>query len=201
VAFLKASESVGPTYSIWVLRFPLALFAVIAATLWAGSAGAQPVASEYQVKAAYLLNFARFVEWPAKVLHDSSPLEIAVVGDYDPFEGALEAALRGKSANGHPIILRHQRWNDALGSFQIVFICASEEPHLPQILRNLAKSSVLTVSDIDRFALRGGVVEFRMVGNRVRFDINRAKAVAAQLNISSKLLGVARAVHESSVAP
>jgi len=57
---------------------------------------------------------------------------------------------------------------------------------------------VLTVSDIDRFSLRGGIIEFRMVGNRVRFDINRNAAVAARIDISSKLLSVARALHEGS---
>jgi hypothetical protein len=182
------------------MRFALVRFAMIAATLWVGSAGAQPVADEYQVKAAYLLNFARFVEWPASVLPASSPLEIAIVGG-NPFGGALEDLLRGKSANGHPIQLRHPRWDETLTAYPIVFISASEEAHLPQILRNLANSSVLTVSDIDRFALRGGVIEFRMVGSRVRFDINRTTAVVAQLNISSKLLSVARAVHEGGVAP
>ncbi|MGZ8829666.1 MAG: YfiR family protein [Thermoanaerobaculia bacterium] len=178
-----------------MVRFPLVLFVVVAAGLSAGSARAQPVASEYQVKAAYLLNFARFVEWPADVLPASSPLDIVVVGD-DSF-----GVLRGTSANGHTIRLQHLRWDDVLTPYQIVFISASEEAHLPEILRNLGHNSVLTVSDIDRFSLRGGVIEFRMVGNRLRFDINRSAAIAAQLNISSKLLSVARAVHESSAAP
>jgi YfiR/HmsC-like len=175
-------------------RFPLAFFAIVAAVS-ATSARAQSVADEYQVKAAYLLNFARFVEWPADVLPVSSPLDVVLVGD-DSFGGALEEVLRGKSANGHPIHLQHLRWNDVLTPYQIIFISTSEEAHLPQILRFLGHSSVLTVSDIDRFSLRGGVIEFRTVGNRVRFDINRTSALAAQLNISSKLLGVARAVQE-----
>jgi len=195
VAFLRPSERAGQTDRIRLVRFPLVLFVVVAAGLSAGSARAQPVASEYQVKAAYLLNFARFVEWPADVLPASSPLDVVVVGD-DSF-----GALRGTSANGHPIRLQHLRWDDVLTPYQIVFISASEEAHLPEILRNLGHNSVLTVSDIDRFSLRGGVIEFRMVGNRLRFDINRSAAIAAQLNISSKLLSVARAVHESSAAP
>ncbi|MGZ8854240.1 MAG: YfiR family protein, partial [Thermoanaerobaculia bacterium] len=137
----------------------------------------------------------RFVAGPADVLPASSPLDIVVVGD-DSF-----GVLRGTSANGHTIRLQHLRWDDVLTPYQIVFISASEEAHLPEILRNLGHNSVLTVSDIDRFSLRGGVIEFRMVGNRLRFDINRSAAIAAQLNISSKLLSVARAVHESSAAP
>ncbi len=193
MALLRRSASAGLQYGSWLARLIVA-----AAGLWAGSAGAQTVANEYQVKAAYLLNFARFVEWPAEVLPPSAPLEIVVVGDYDPFEGALEEALRGKSANGHSILLRHQRWNDTLTPYQIVFISASEEPHLQQILSSLRNDSVLTVSDIDRFSLRGGVIEFRMVGNRVRFDINRSPAIAGHLSISSKLLSVARAVQGSN---
>jgi hypothetical protein len=171
------------------------VFALVVASLSVATASAQTVADEYQVKAAYLLNFARFIEWPAADLPASSPLEVVIVGD-DSFGGALEVVLLGKSANGHPIHLRHLHWDDVLTSSQIVFISASEERHLPQILRYLGHSSVLTVSDIDHFALRGGVIEFRIVGNRVRFDINRSSANAAQLNISSKLLSVARAIQE-----
>jgi hypothetical protein len=158
------------------------------------------VASEYEVKAAYLLNFARFVEWPADVLPASAPLDIVIVGN-DPFGRSLEAALRGKMVNGHPVRLHRSRWDAVLSSYQIVFISASEEPHLEQILRYLGHSSVLTVSDIGRFSLRGGVIELVMVGNRVRFDVNREPAIAARLGISSKLLTVARAVHEGKSAP
>lgn len=201
MASLTRLESSGRTHATRAVRLPLLLLAVFAAAgLWAETAGAQAV-DEYQAKAAYLLNFARFVEWPAEVLPPSSPLEIAVVGDYDPFGGALEQVLRGKTVNGHRILLRHHRWDDTLTPYQIVFISASEEQHLPQILRFLGNSSVLTVSDIDRFALRGGVIEFRTVGNRLRFDINRTPAINARLSISSKLLSVARAVHEGNVKP
>jgi hypothetical protein len=181
------------------LRFPLVLAAMFTAVLPARSVRAQSVADEYQVKAAYLLNFARFVEWPIDALPAASQLEIGIVGD-NPFGAALEEVMRGRSANGHPIHLRHLHWDDVLTSCQIIFISASEEAHLPEILRHLGQDSVLTVSDIDRFSLRGGVIEFRMVGNRVRFDINREPAIAARLTISSKLLSVARAIHEGSVA-
>jgi hypothetical protein len=199
MAFLRASQAAARAFKTPVVHFPLILFAVIAAGLSARNASAQTVADEYQVKAAYLLNFARFVEWPADVLPAFSPITIVIIGD-DPFGGTLKEVLRGKSANGHPIQLQHLRWNDGLTHYHIVFISASEESHLQEILLHLGHDSVLTVSDIDRFSLRGGVVEFRMVGNRVRFDINRTPAIAARLTISSKLLSVARAVHESSAA-
>ena len=192
MALLRPSE--GRLSRVRVAPLRLLLFAVMAG-LSARSARSQSVAGEYQVKAAYVLNFARFVEWPPDVLPASSPLNIAIVGE-DSFGGVLDEVLRGKSANGHRIQLRHLRWDDALTPYQIIFISASEEPRLPQILGNLAHSRVLTVSDIDRFSLRGGVIEFRTVGNRVRFDINRTVATAAQLDISSKLLSVARAVRD-----
>lgn len=171
------------------------LILAITAALSIGIAGAEHSAGEYQVKAAYLMNFARFVEWPAARLPESAPLQIAVVGD-DPFGVMLDDTLRGKTANGHPIQLRRLRRSDVLTSAHIVFISASEEAHLPEILQQLNHSSVLTVSDIERFSLRGGAIEFCMVGDRVRFDINRAPAIAGQLSISSRLLTVARVVRE-----
>jgi hypothetical protein len=158
-----AKRGHGP-HEIRLVRFPLVLLAMVAVSLSPRSLRAQPAANEYQVKAAYLLNFARFVEWPPDVLSASSPMVIGVIGD-DPFGGALEEILRGKSVNGHPIQLRHLRWNDPQGSCEIVFISTSEEPHLQEILRSLRHNAVLTVSDIDRFSLRGGLIELRMVGN------------------------------------
>jgi hypothetical protein len=196
MALLRLSES-----AVRAIRTPLVVLAVVAAGLSARSVRAQSAVDEYQVKAVYILNFARFVEWPADVLPASSPLIIGVIGD-NPLDGALEEVLRGKSANGHPIQLRRLRWDEVLlTSCQIVFISNSDEAHLPQILRFLTGTSALTVSDIDRFSLRGGIIEFRMVGNRVRFDINRHPAIAARLNISSKLLSVARALHEERATP
>lgn len=198
MALLRSSQRAGKSDKLRLARFPLVIVVMALAGLRTRSVQAQ-TSDEYHVKAAYILNFARFVVWPADVLPPSSPLEIGIVGD-DPFGAALEEVLRGKSANGHPIQLRHLHWNDVLTSCQIIFISTSEEGHLPQILRYLGQDSVLTVSDIDRFSLRGGVIELRMVGNRVRFDINRAPAIAARLSVSSKLLSVARAVHDGRVS-
>ncbi len=159
---------------------------------------AQVRASESQVKAAFVQNFARFVEWPQDSQPaPTAPLVIAVIGD-DPIRAALDDA-RGKFANGHPIEVRHVGWDADLRGVHIVFISASEERHLNAVLGNCQKASVLTVSDIDRFSLSGGIIEFRMVGNRVRFDINWSVAQAARLNISSKLLNVARAVHTETI--
>ncbi len=165
--------------------------------LIANLAFGQEAAGEYQVKAAFLPNFARYVEWPAVAMPSAgSPLVIGIVGD-DPFGGSLDAFLKGVVANGHPISLKHFRSSDSLTGCHLVFISASEGSHVAAILQGLSGASVLTVSDIDRFSLSGGMIELRMVGNRVRFDINRDAADEAHLKISSKLLAVARAVIQS----
>jgi YfiR/HmsC-like len=177
-------------------RFLLIVALLALGFLGASRVAAQPAPSEYQVKAAYLLNFARFVEWPADVLAPGAPLNVTIVGR-DPFGGALDEVLHGKSANGHPIRVHYQHWDNILTGDQIVFVGTSEESHLPQILLFLGHSSVLTVSDIDRFSLKGGIIELRMVGNRVRFDINRATAAKSKLFVSSRLLQLARALVES----
>jgi hypothetical protein len=179
-------------------RGTLALSAWIALCLAAAgaTAHAQPVAGADQVKAAYVLNFARFIEWPVDVLPPTSPLHLVVIGD-DPVAGALDSVPRERLANGHPMQFRHLQWNDVLAPCDIVYISASEKPHLAAILLQLRNRSVLTVSDIDHFALRGGIIELRMVGNRVRFDINTSTAIRARLEVSAKLLRVARAVRGS----
>lgn len=160
---------------------------------------AQGRAAEYHVKAAFLLNFARFVEWPFECMPaSSSPLVIGVVGA-DPFGGELQERLRGRFVEGHPIQLRHLQWNEPLTECHILFISASEREHLLQILLSVRRKSVLTVSDMERFCLGGGMIELVMVGDRVRFDIHWNAAVAANLKVSAKLLSVARVVRNGTV--
>jgi hypothetical protein len=113
MAFLRPAAAAGWTIAIRFARLPFVVFAAIVACVSAIDCRAQSEPNEYQVKAAYLLNFARFVEWPPAALPASSPLDIVIVG-VDSFGGALEEVLRGKSANGHAIQLRHMRWNDIL---------------------------------------------------------------------------------------
>jgi len=170
-------------------------FAVaITAALFATRANAQVAAGEYQIKAAFLHHFATFVEWPADKVASNAPVVIGLIGD-DPFGRAIDDVIsRDAVVNGHRLIVRRLRWNDALTDCQIVFISSSELEHLDDILKTLKGHSVLTVGDIDRFADRGGIIELRTTGNRVRFDINSHAAGAARLHISSKLLQLAQRV-------
>ena len=161
--------------------------------LSASAVRGQVVAGEYQIKAAFLHSFAKFVDWPSLQPGGATPLVIGIVGD-DPFGPGFAAMVASATHDSHPVTLIHLRWNDQVGYCHILFVSASEIQHLPQILANAPNA--LTVGDFDSFARRGGIIELRMVGNRVRFDINRAAAHRAGLRISSKLLGLAMHVYD-----
>ncbi len=159
----------------------------------------QVAAGEYQIKAAYLRHFAQFVEWPQNVLSPGAPIVIGLVGQ-DPFGRAIDEVIAGKHANGHPLVVRHLRWNDDLTSCHVLFVSSSELQHLGAILDATRGFSVLTVADVDGFAMRGGMIELMTVENRVHFDINTSAATEAHLRISSKLLGIARAIRSTAEA-
>jgi hypothetical protein len=157
------------------------------------SVGVQARASnEYQVKAAFLYNFAKFIDWPGEAFAGpSAPLIIGVVGD-DPFGGALDQAINGKSIGGRPLAVRRLKWGQDLRSCHILYISSSEQKRLPQIIQSLRGASVLTVSDMERFNQQGGIINFILEANRVRFEINSRAADQARLRISSKLLALAK---------
>src|SRR5260370_46 len=116
--------------ALWHSRLSRLILLLAILTALSPAAWAQESADEYQVKAAYLHNFGRFVQWPAAAFPTPvSPLVIGVVGN-DPSGGTLDGVLRGKSANGHPIQLRHLRWDEPLTGCHILFISSSESEHL-----------------------------------------------------------------------
>lgn len=152
-------------------------------------------ASEYEIKAAFLVNFAKFVEWPATAFYAiEAPVRIGVVGD-DPFGADLDKTVRGKLFGSRPMDVRRQEWRDDLTRFHIVFISGSEKRRLAEILRPLESTSVLTVSDMGDFCSQGGVIAFVNVDQRIRFEVNGAAARRRGLKISSKLLSLATTVY------
>ncbi len=159
------------------------------------AAGAQAQsATEYQVKAAFLFNFARFVEWPTDAFPSAdSALQICVLGQ-DPFGRDFEQVIVDKIVNGHRIEIAHPDGVPQARACQILFIAASETPHLRAILLGLKGSSVLTVGDAPGFAILGGVINFVLDDGRVRFEINLKAAEQAHLKISARLLTVAKVV-------
>ncbi len=156
-----------------------------------------PSASEYQVKATYLYNFAKYVEWPAASFTSSDDsFNICVLGE-DPFGHTLDDTIGGEVINGRRLVARRlSRVTEAL-KCQILFVGSSEGWRLEQILTALDNKSIMTVSDIPGFAERGGMINFRLEGAKVRFDINPAAARRAALALSSQLLKLARIVREN----
>jgi hypothetical protein len=146
--------------------------------------------SEYQVKAAFLYNFVKFVDWPATQASQEGPIELCVLGK-DPFGGALERVIEGKTVNGRPLAIRRISEITAAQSCHVLFVSASEAGRVSEITKAVHAWSVLTVSEIDRFSDRGGIITFLMEGQRVRFRINSKTASSAGLKISSKLLQLA----------
>jgi hypothetical protein len=146
--------------------------------------------SEYQVKAAFLYNFVKFVEWPETPVVQEGAILLCMLGK-DPFGGALERVVEGKTVNGRPLVIRRIGDIAAARSCQVLFVSASEAGRVSEITRAVRGWNVLTVSEIDRFSERGGIITFLMEGQKVRFQINPKTAASAGLKISSKLLQLA----------
>lgn len=147
--------------------------------------------SEYQIKAAFIYNFARFVDWPTQAFNDaSSPLIIGVLGKND-FGSSLAQTINEKIVHGHPLQFKSFPSLAQATNCQILFISTSEKNHLPKIISTLRTASILTVGETDDFINRGGMIRLRIVDDKVRFDINNSAAKSAGLTISSKLLTLA----------
>lgn len=156
--------------------------------------GALPAraAEEYEVKAAFLLNFTKFVAWPAAAFADArSPLAICVLGE-DPFGDALDEMVKGEAVNGHAVtVQRIRRAPDSKGC-QVLYFGGGERS-AQELLADL-DPGVLTVGEGDKFLREGGIIAFVVEDRRVRFDINQGAAARAMLMVSSRLMSVARNV-------
>jgi hypothetical protein len=154
----------------------------------------QPKPNEYQVKATYLYNFGRFVKWPGTVsAGKSDSFSVCVLGQ-DPFGSILDSTLAGEALDGKPVVLRRISKPQDGVDCRILFISAAEEKRLKEILKSLDESGVLTVSDMPDFTRRGGMIQFVIEGDRIRFEINLTSAESAKLILSSELLKVAASV-------
>jgi YfiR/HmsC-like len=156
-----------------------------------------PKPTEYEVQAAYLSNFGRFVEWPVRAgANERDPFYICVLGQ-DPFGPLLDAALKGETIGGAPMAARRVAGVSDTANCRIVYVNPSKDTPLKSVLATLGNANVLTVSDAAGFTDQGGMIQFVLDGNRVRFEINLAAAQRAGLNLSSQLLKVAVAVRRA----
>jgi hypothetical protein len=172
------------------IRTALLLLAVI----WSTVAARSQEPSEYQVEAAFLYHFAKFVVWPADAFpQENSPITIGILGE-DPFGDELETTVRNKSIDNHPFRIVHLDMKSLpeASRCQILFICPSEKRRLSEIFGAVKNTGVLTVGKLDRFTQSGGMINFFIEDKKVRFEINDEQARRAGLKISAKLLNLAR---------
>ena len=174
------------------------LWSVILLLLIGGSAshGDAPT-REYQIKLAFLHKFVKFVTWPGEAFQSADdPLRIAVYGR-DAFSGSLNS-IAGKIAKGRELTVHRVETVEDLVAYHVVFIPASAEEQISTILEALDHSPTLTVGETDGFATRGGMMNFVIVKNKVRFEINMQAADRAGLKISSQLLRAGILVRDST---
>jgi len=149
---------------------------------------------EYDLKAAFVFNFVQFVTWPDSAFAEAnSPYVIGILGE-NPFGSALEDMVRGEKVNGRPLEVRKVANTKEVEECHILFVSRSEAAGLETVLWRVRAKPVLTVSEIDEFTERGGIIRLYNAGNKVRFQINAEEARAAGLRISSKLLRLAEVV-------
>lgn len=154
--------------------------------------------NEYEVKAAFLFNFAKYTTWPPSAFaNDQAPITIGIIGD-DPFHSALDNLIKHKTVNGRRFAVRRSHRVKDLDGCQIIFVSRSETHHLAAVVSEYRRRPILTVSDVREFAKQGGVIELREVHNKVRFTINIDAAKRVALKLSSQLLELARVVHDSA---
>jgi hypothetical protein len=160
---------------------------------------------EYDVKAAFLFNFTKFVEWPAENFPaDDAPIVIAVLGR-NPFGQELENLVRDRFVDTRPIVVRFLTTVEQAQApgmiFHVLFIAAGEEAKFASVLAARSRPGVLTVGESDRFGTLGGMINFVVLENRVRFEINRAAATAAGLKLSAQLQKLAVSARPAAGGP
>jgi hypothetical protein len=173
------------------VRQPLIVCALAVAVYLGCAVTAHPQSKsqEYRVEATYLSNFGKFVHWPLATTNEPN-FVICVMGS-DPFGKMLDVAVAGEKINNQSVMTRRIAAPQEASACRILFISASESRHLTEILTVLNHTSVLTVSDIPGFMASGGMIQFVLMKDKVRFEVNMSATNAAKLTLSSQLLKVA----------
>lgn len=162
------------------------------------AAGETTVSKEYQLKAAFLYNFTKFIEWPPQHFHDArQPITIGVLGR-DPFGGELERVVEGRTVNGRAIVVKVLTSASEVLGVDLVFVGAEEEARFAESLVARDGVHVVTVGESPRSAALGAVITFTMEADKVRFEINQGGAEKAGLKISAQLLKLATVVRKRS---
>src|ERR1700724_87213 len=182
------------------LRAALAILPILLAGAWLNAQNTSG-SSEYLIKAGFIYNFANLVQWPStSFAQPDSPIVIVILGE-DHFGTTLDRALEGKKVNARPFVIKRARsvfeLQRTLGpqkDCQILYVSSSEMPHLGEAIQVLKGAPVLTIGETPGFARSGGIINLILEDNKVRFEVNVQAARDADLNISSRLLALARIV-------
>ncbi len=176
-------------------RFCLIFIFILSYTIGQGVHAASRSIGEYEVKAVYLNNFSKFITWPSFTSSDSknSPFYICILGD-DPFKIKLDITVENETVEGHPIKIDRLQTLNKIKHCHILYVSRSEKSNLKTIVEQLQDYPVLTVSDLDDFIQVGGMVEYYMDNNRVRFKIHPIHVRQSGLLPSSSLLEIATIV-------
>ena len=159
-----------------------------------GASGEGEASSEYAVKAAFLFHFAQFVDWPAgSFAATNSPFVYCTAGS-DPFRGALDTTLSGKTTGGRGFEVRHLKQAREVQGCHLLFIGIEQEKQTTSTVTQLQAAPVLIVGESGGFVERGGTIGFSVEANKVRFEINLEAAEKSKLKISAKLLALAKTV-------
>ena len=173
-------------FSVWVLGAVSILHPALV------GAGNENV--ELQVKAAYLLHFVRYVDWPnSSPDAAASPVVLGVLG-HDPMVEVLGTIVSGKTVNHRPIQVKLFTSAEQIDRCDVLFLPRSQSKQMRAILSAISGRPILTVSDQERFSNQGGMIEFLLIDDTVRFSINNEAAGKAGLKLSSELLRVAYSI-------
>jgi hypothetical protein len=185
----------GPLRCVGRLLVVVAI-ALTASTL-ADAEEPTPKALEYRVKAGFLFNFAKYVEWPAGTFGSATNAVVICILGKDPFGAMLDSSVAGKRVEGRSVVVQRFHSIKEITTCHILFVSASEKDRLTDIQAHLRSSSILTVSDLDEFLEHGGQIRFVTEENRVKFDVNLKATRQAGLKLDANLLRVARRVIRS----
>ena len=149
---------------------------------------------EDQVKAAFIFNFVKFVEWPSEAFGDpQAPIQIGVAGKTSVLE-ALQAAVKGREIGGREIVVKRVETPESASQVHLLFLGADTDTSLSKWLAQAAKAGVLTVGESESFRDSDGMIAFVLQGDRLRFEINVGEAERARLRISAQLQKLATKV-------
>jgi hypothetical protein len=150
--------------------------------------------SEYLIKAGFIYNFAQLVQWPGGTFAQAdSPIVIGIFGA-DPFGGIIDRVIENKKLDGRSLVIKRLKRGASVKDCNILFVSASETLHLDEVILSTKGMPILTIGETPGFATRGGIINLILEGNKVRFEVNIDAAKQANLNISSRLLALARIV-------